>query len=259
MTFDSMNGLIYFSSEAEILKNLSDLTGIPKDDINSFIDTLEQFEKGYSPKRAYWNAFVSHFGIDPAPNLQGTVLFHGCRCPRRNTFDEGLLPNHKAIDLIWNQIWEICSDLFEGKDLFSVRNDFEKSEDSRGGGGYFKRLEGFRIRERGPWGILVRDAWFLEPTSSDHYLRHGPEIVSCILNSYPNPHELRERYIKNTEPCIVHFRTDFNDPEDLGHGIRFLRDKIFCENIHEITDFYGLKSMEGIPVPKDRILKIEFV
>ena len=204
--FDEMDKLIDFSTRGSILSTLRNLTGIAESRITEFVKTLRDFEKGDDPK------------------IDGTILFHGCRCPKNTKFDDGLLPNHLAVDMLWDHIWETCSDLFEKESQDRLRRDFEDSQQASGSGGYFYRLKGQNLRESGPWGKFVRDEWFLEGSNSNHYLNIAPELILVIFNGFSNSVELRERYLERTLPCIVHFLTDLCSPDFLGYGIHFLRE-----------------------------------
>ena len=241
------------------MSTLSTVTEVPESKITEFVETLRNFEKGDHPKRAYWDVFKDRFKIQDDPKINGTIVFHGCRCPKNTKFDEGLLPNHLAIDMLWDHIWQTCQDLFDAECLEVVRRNFENRKDAHYLGGYFDRLRGRRIRERGPWGKVVREEWFLEGSDSNHYLNGGPELIAVILNVFSNSVELRDRYAERTLPCIVHFLTDLCRADYLGYGIHFLRDSRFSEFYHDYHGYYGLTSMDGVTIPRGQILKIEFV
>ena len=241
------------------MSTLSTVTEVPESKITEFVETLRNFEKGDHPKRAYWDAFKDRFKIQDDPKINGTIVFHGCRCPKNTKFDEGLLPNHLAIDMLWDHIWQTCQDLFDAECLEVVRRNFENRKDAHYLGGYFDRLRGRRIRERGPWGKVVREEWFLEGSDSNHYLNGGPELIAVILNVFSNSVELRDRYAERTLSCIVHFLTDLCRADYLGYGIHFLRDSRFSEFYHDYHGYYGLTSMDGVTIPRGQILKIEFV
>jgi len=248
-----MDQVINFVGESEILQCISDLTKVSSEEISLFLSGLEVFEKGDCPHVNYWNAFMCAFEVKP--KIAGTIYFHGCRCLPSTDFSLGLLPNHQAIDLIWRQIWEICGDAVDFRSLRAMREEYESSSQSKMPGGYFARLEG-RKRERGPWGKLVRDEWFFKASNSNHYLNNGSELISLILKYFSKEMNLRELYRERTQACIVHFLTNESDPQNIGHGISYLRDRRFCKQEHEYQNFYGLESLEGVGAEP---LKVEWI
>lgn len=251
-----MRGLIYFRNDAGILRNISDLTGVPEDEVDRFVDGLKFKNSGGNPHLDYWGKFQDQFGVNP--EILGTVYFHGCRCIRSNKFELGLLPNNQALEIIWQQVWSICGDLIGDPSAAAMRIRFEREAFSRRSGGYFDRISG-PARQFGPWGKLVRAEWFLESTGSDHYLKNAPEIISEILNYFSPDGAMYDLYRKATAACIVHFKTDLQDASRIGHGLLYLRDKRHCAHYAEYTAHYGLDSMCGVAVPPENILKIEYL
>lgn len=202
----------------------------------------------------YWRQFQAEFGVEP--KISGTVYFHGCRYPRFTRFEQGLLPNHQAIDLIWLQLWQIVGNRIGAANFRDMKARF-LGEPSRWRGDYHDRLSR-SIRERGPWGKLVRPEWFMERTISDHYLKNAPEIVLIILNHFSPDGSLHEIYRNETAPCIVHFITTRKDPCALGYGLLYLRDQRHCTHRAEYTGEYGLESMCGVAISDEDILEVEY-
>ncbi|MBC8041353.1 MAG: hypothetical protein H7Y06_12480 [Opitutaceae bacterium] len=250
-----MSGLIHFKNDAEILRNISDITGVPRDEIGRFVDGLKFKNSGGNPHMDYWRQFQAEFGVEP--EISGTVYFHGCRCPRFTKFDQGLLPNHQAIDLIWLQLWQIVGDRIGTTNVEEMKARF-LGEPGRWRGDYHDRLSR-SIRERGPWGKLVRPEWFMDRTNSDYYLGNAPEIVSIILNHFSPDGVLHEIYRDETVPCIIHFKTTRKDALSLGHGLLYLRDKRHCRYWAQYTHHYGLDSMCGVAIPPEDILEVEYL
>lgn len=250
-----MNRLIHFRDDAEIFRCISDLTDVSQDHVARFVDGLVAKNVGGNPHIDYWRQFQAEFGAEPV--ISGTVYFHGCRCPRFTKFEQGLLPNNQVIDLIWLQVWQIVGARIGASNVEEMKFQFIEGR-RRSSGGYIERLWG-PIRQRGPWGKLVRPEWFMERTHSDHYLRNAAEIVSIILNHFSPDGVLHEIYRRETVPCIVHFRTIRRDALALGHGLLYLRDKRHCEYWAQYTNHYGLDSMCGVAIPPEDILEVEFL
>ena len=245
--------LIHFRDDAEILRSISDLTDVSQDRVSRFVDGLVAKNTGGDPHIDYWRQFQAEFGA--VPDISGTVYFHGCRCPRFTRFEQGLLSNHQVIDLIWEQLWQIVGAHVGAATVEAMKLRFFEGC----GSDYRDRISGRSIRERGPWGKLVRPEWFMARTNSDHYLRNAPEIVSIILNHFSPDGMLHELYRRETVPCIVHFRTARKDAAVLGHGLLYLRDMRYCTHWAQYTHHYGLDSMCGVTVPSEDILEVEFL
>jgi hypothetical protein len=250
-----MTRFIHFRDDAEILRCISDLTDVAQDRVARFVDGLVAKNVGGNPHMDYWQQFEAEFGAEP--EISGTVYFHGCRCPRFTKFEQGLLPNNQVIDLIWLQLWQIVGDRIGAANVGEMKARF-LGEPGRWRGDYHDRLSR-SIRERGPWGKLVRPEWFMERTNSDHYFKNAAEIVSIILNHFSSDGVLHEIYRRETVPCIVHFRTIRKDALALGHGLVYLRDKRHCVYWAQYTNHYGLDSMCGVAIPPEDILEVEFL
>lgn len=250
-----MSSLIYYRTDAEVLRCISDITKVPQDAVAKFVDGLVSKNTGGNPHMDYWRQFQVEFGSEP--EISGTVYFHGCRCPQFTKFEQGLLPNEQVIDLIWSQLWQVVGDHIEAASVEEMKDQFMR-ESGWWGSQYYARISSQSTRERGPWGKLVRPEWLMKNTDG-HYLKNAPEIVSIILMHFSPDRVLHEIYRKETVPCIVHFRTTRKDPCALGHGLLYLRDKRHCTHWGDYTNEYGLESMCGVAIPPEDILDVEYL
>lgn len=252
-----MPHVLNLRSTDTIVPNIAELTGVAPGDIDAFVNNLRDFPKGNLAHRAYWDEFQKRFGVEP--KMAQTVVFHGTRCPPTTDFSDGLLPSDKAINLLWNLIWETCRDHLDASSAEELKSRYEQTEHSRKSGGYFDRLTGVSSRERGPWGKVIRNEWLIHGRNGNHYFERGPEIVQIVLSFLSTKHDLNRLFLERTTPCIVHFTTNWVDPYNLGCALSFLRDQRFCEYVHDYDDYYGIYSAEGVSVPYDRIQGIEFI
>jgi|GEM_PF-2047606 len=250
-----MKHTIHFDTGEGIRNNLSVLTGVEKSEIDAFIDSMKEWTQTERDHRRVWGSFQKEYGCNPV--IKQAVWFHGCRCLPKNDFKQGLLPNHQALDLIWQQLWEITREDLNFSSSQEMKERYESHSDSVSLGGYRDRL--LDQRQKGPWGKLVRDEWFLSGTHSNHYHESGPEIVGFILRHFSPDGALEKKYLQKTKGCLVHFRTPCTNPVLLGHGINFLRDIRFCQHSIEYIGYYGLESMEGHSVPYSDTIKVEFL
>ena len=256
-----MDGILYFYDETKILESISNVTEVDKAEILRFISEFDQNKvKDYSdsPRLHLWNGFRSQF--NPLTKIKDTCYFHGCRCYSKADFNDGLLPNHLAIEKIWENLWSIFQTHLPYNTCEEFRRIFEDSDKSRRAGGYWWRIRNDQPRQHGPWGKLVREEWFLPFSHSNHYLEHGPEIVKLIINHLEDKYsgEFLQIFIQETEPCIVHFLSGKQNPIKIGHGLKWLLDTSDCVDENDF-DYYGLESMEGRVVEKGKILEVEIL
>jgi hypothetical protein len=248
-----MKHTIHFDTAEGIRSNLSELTGVRVEDIDGFVESVEDWEYAERDYRTLWTDFQRVFGCSPV--IEEAILFHGCRCIPGTEFKEGLLPNDQAIDLIWQHTYGAVGENLSFPDWKTWKSDFEnRSPDI-----YLKRLRSSDIRQRGPLGKFVREEWFLEWCDSNHYIHKAPEVVDAVLKTFPEIDRMKEFYLKNTLGCRGHFRVPCQNPRRLGHGLVYLCDKRHCVVPQQYRGSYGLESMEGQAIPFEDVLKVEFL
>jgi len=110
----------------------------------------------------------------------------------------------------------------------------------------------------GPHAILIRDHALIPEKIGDHAYLEVPEIVEdiCICLSEQHNFDLLEAFMRTTKPAIVKF-SDQPRSDCLATAVYHLYNAFrgygCCRECN--TCFDG----EGVPVPKERILNVEFL
>jgi len=114
-------------------------------------------------------------------------------------------------------------------------------------------------RHWGPHGLLVRDVAFHSEQLGNVDYFAAPEIVEDICKCFAHTGRgyLRRAFLENTKPCIVKFFEDTSSPCCLAAALQYLyvmyRQNTLTRGCNACFDG------KGMAVPKDRILKIEFL
>jgi hypothetical protein len=238
-----MRKILSCSDQRTTLKSLEEITGVSASQITQFVKAADKSSFQGAGERVLWESFASEFSLQSP--LFYTSFFHSCRRFSPPKASEELLPNHLTIDQIWENIWLSCSDLLTVKSLEDFKFSFKCSKwrDQ-----YFKRVVGDRIRERGPWGFILKEA----------ARRKGkwPEVLNDIRYFVDGTYgvDISERLKERTIPYIIHFRTDDSDPINLGFALLYLYE--LWDDTPFFSD-YKCYSAEGRKIPADCVLSIE--
>ncbi len=237
------------SDHETTLRSLEEITGVSSSQITQFIKSTDKSSFQGSGERVLWRSFVSEFSVQPPAFC--TSYFHGCRRFSHPNGSEDLLPNNLAIDHMWENIWFNCSDLLPLKSLTDFKTALRFSDQY---GQYFQRINGDRVRDRGPWGFIVKDC--LKRNGTDHYLCRWPEIVSIIINFSEQTFgvDISVRLKRRTAPYIIQFRTGDSDPVNLGYALLYLHE---AYDDTPLFPDYKCYSAHGQKISIDCILSIE--
>nr|WP_319374281.1 hypothetical protein [uncultured Methanobacterium sp.] len=240
--------------------------GIPIKELNDYLNNFDM--ENYYDKYDYHDTgdsllldiIISKF--KPVINFEYTCWFHLTRTSKFNTFNEGILPLNKNLDYIWNFLFHLLKDELTFKEWNIYRNDLEngnlKKED--------ENIFGFHYRNKiknsihwGPYAMLIKDSAFKSKEMGNHDYLKIPEIIEDICYPFDNIYNfnLLDRYIKNTQPCIVKFKHSKFELDYLG-AVLFYLYKI-CHNlkinIHCNTCFNG----KGLKIHHNDILSVEYL
>jgi hypothetical protein len=110
----------------------------------------------------------------------------------------------------------------------------------------------------GPHALLIREA-AIEAAEDSLYWNYFkiPEIVDDICNCFPYRVDLRHKFITNTAPCIVKFIDDVADTHTLSMALIYAYHKY--RNLDLLPASNCCFPSKGVSIPKDRILKVEFL
>jgi hypothetical protein len=191
----------------------------------------------------------------PSPPVFDKVCwFHLTRTAVTNTFEHGILSLGQQIDSIWNFLHTLLDDGFPREEW----NDFRRhSGDSHSA--YLYRMKVGNPLHWGPYAILVRDVAFKAKEVGNHDYLRAPEVVEdiCMCFSEKYGFDLLDVFLKGTKPCIVKFVDNHPRSDCLLAALYYLYSAYHEQELSRYcnTCFDG----EGVLIPKERILKIEFL
>ncbi len=184
-------------------------------------------------------------------HFDATCWFHCTRTRPDNKYEEGILPLDQTIPHIMDFLFELCRD-----ELTIVQSQFKTTlmNALRLVDTYDARCHG----NGGPHALLIREA-AIEAAKDSTYWNYFriPEIVDDICKCCPYGVNLKHKYITNTAPCIVKFIDYRADMYVLRRALIYAYLKY--RNLKLLPNSNLCFSAEGIPVPKDRILNVEFL
>lgn len=238
-------------------QSLEDILGIKESHLHKLFDSVDIYDSSWSyiePVRRLFSYVrrETHCKVD----FDASCFFHCTRTRSSNTFDEGLLPLDQMID----KIWDFLFDLTEGQVISQQWADFRHSMQSNNS--HWADLYRMKLADAslhgGPHAFLIRETT-IKGIKDKHYVNYFriPEIVEDICYCCPYNINLRHKFIANTVPCIVKF-IDYTDSKTAlrtamiyaYHKYRNLELSLACN---------GGFSGKGVQVPKDVILKVEFL
>lgn len=236
------------------LVSISQICGVETHDIKSFVQLLDVDKLPEYKHETAWNYFQRKFSC--VAKIQDTVWFHGTRCTDLRDFDGGIFPNNVQIARIWENLWGILREYLPYRCSEEFEADALQTEDIR----YQiqARCQNGRKRERGPWGVLVRQE-LCGRHGCGHYILEGSELTRIILRRLGSKlgQDLDRLYREKTKPCIIHFLSGSANDADIGRALIYLRDVMKGVPLR-IRNPYGCVSMEGAPVAKSKIISIYY-
>jgi hypothetical protein len=225
-----MKDILYFADVDSIVQSIAAVTGVTQNQIWAFSESLRGIKLPEPIADTVWRQFRSEYQIEP--RIEDTCYFHGTRLHSLVDYEVGLLPNHLAIDKTWINLWRILKNNLPFTSHQEFRTWFEADAEDHSPG-YFTRIScADFIRQRGPWGKLMRHEWWQAGSRSNHYVLNGPEIVSLIMIYVEKRFCIpaKEQYLAQTKPCIIHFLSGRSDPTAIGYGLLYLKDMPLMES-----------------------------
>jgi len=241
--------------------SLESILEVDRSAIDSILNDVnfEDFHKGnpyHAPSPvdhlfcAVRTAFPSRMDFDQ------TCWFHITRTVETNTYEQGILPTGQQIDSIWNFLYSLLDGSLSKKEWNKFRRNISKSNKNPA------YQYGLRIKKPiywGPFAFLVKDIAFKAKEVRNTDFFQCPEIVEIICGSFSEYYkfDLFKAFHAKTKPCIVKFVHD-------GSGREYYM-RAALNYLHSIYKGSGYNDYcnhnfdgKGTPVPKDRILQIEF-
>ena len=208
-------------------------------------------------ERPFQDLLVLHsVGIEPCklPVPPSICWFHATRVLPTTTFSEGILPLSKYLNRIWSSLGALTADWITIDEWQSFRQNMK----GHGAQQYHvKRSHG--VISEGPFAFLVREGIFRCDEAWSHDYLAMPEIIGDICLSFEETfgHNLRDRFLAETKPCIVKFCSDWPAPGALPAALTYLHRITRGESFFlECNTCY---SGEGEAIKPEAIQKLEWI
>jgi hypothetical protein len=185
--------------------------------------------------------------------IDRTCWFHCTRTVETNTFEQGILPLSDCIDAIWSSLYDLIKDQFPRDDWDSFRANLPYCTSAMI---YIMRVN--QSCQWGPYAWLVREVALKAVQLGNSDFLSASEIVRVICDCFNTAYNINllELFAQNTKPCIVKFYDDKPRPDCIKKALYYLYYSNHKKNLGDLCE--TTTSGEGKPIPKDRILKIEF-
>lgn len=248
-------------STDSIYSSLEAISGAERGAIESFLKNidLESVCKSSSPPRYpsndfLLNAFARTFRSDLS--YDATCWFHLTRTLETARFEDGILPLNQRLASIWDFLYGLLDGAISKQQWNKFKRDFLRSPLWPA---QLYRMKTEKPIHWGPFAILIRDIAFKPKEVNNYdYLSSGPEIIEDICFIFEKLHQidLLSIFQKKTKPCIVKFVDHHPEGKYVRAALWHLHAISRGEKCSSYCNdcFHG----RGVPVPKDRILKIEF-
>ena len=196
-------------SESSTYRSLSNLFSCSKNDLISLLATIDieaiykDFESSphIPPDEYVFQKAIEAFGVNAAPKI--ICWFHLTRTTKDATFKQGILPLGKAL----NGIWETLFNIFKGSEHYENLIDLKES----GVKNYHYNLKTPDSFHWGPFGMLVKESAFKAKEMGNHDYLWLPEIIEDICNAYHDKFGffIHDDVVKSLKPCIVKFKSHY--------------------------------------------------
>ncbi len=208
-------------------------------------------------ERPFQDLLILHsIGIEPRnlPTPKEIYWFHATRISKATTFSEGILPQSKILNRVWSYLGNLTADWVTADEWVS----FQKNMAGVGAQQYQVKRSLGAVTE-GPFGFLVREGILRCDEAMNHNYLAMPEIIEDICCSFKESfgHNLCERFLADTKPCIVKFRSGWRAPGALPAALTYLHRKARGESL--FLDCNTCYSGEGVAIKPEAIQKVEWI
>lgn len=242
-------------------KSLEDILGVKEFDLCQLFDSIAIYEQMHESTCNFLFSYIRD-KTHCKPHFDKACWFHATRTWPENTYDDGLLPLNQAIDKIWDFLFELAKEQITAQEWRDFRNFMDSGSGNNYAYLYRMKLNNAKIHG-GPVAFLVKQIAFVRNSSYVNYF-DCPEIVEDICNNCSKTN-LMKLYQSNTVRCIVKFVDQWAPTTKAWTPEKALSTAL----LYVYHDHHGLEldyggeltytfDGKGTPVPKDRILKVEF-
>lgn len=247
-------------STQSMFDSLEQITGIRTDTLLTYFDDLD-LEKEYEEHN--WSDPPDHFFLRaikrisdrPSFHFDQTAWFHLTRTLPIHDFSDGILPTNQVIDRLFDYLFALQNTL-NRVEWKHFRHSISKSSNQ------YANLYNLKLSNKslcGPYAMLIKNVAFCPNEIGNHDYLRIPEIVQDICAVFEDQYgiDLSQQYISSTQPCIVKFVNYDVDEGYLGIVTNYLYH--FYKKIPLSYHCNICFDAKGQPVPKESIVKIEFI
>lgn len=243
------------NSTAKILKISRDL--LKKELIDIDLDNMYRQFPQYS---SFEDAIISWFRLKYNMNIHFdyAVYFHASRLFKNQRFDNGIIPLSSSINFIWSSLFNLIKNTI----TLDEWNIFRQKMTSNNYPNHNTELYSMKISDschHGPFGFLIREVIFKPSEFGNWDYLDTPEIVDDICTTFKKYYnvDLINKYLQNSEPCIVKFNSSDISTSLLGITLAYIHCKL--RNIEIWQDCSIAYDGKGETIPQDDIIEIEKV
>lgn len=242
------------------LLSLENITQVKQENILSFLNNFDMNDFYYKNplygSRDKLILFKFKKKFDPVLSYDQSNWFHLTRLYKNDDFRSGILPLVDVVEDKWDKLYNLISDKLSENEWSQFRKNMEMGEL-----GPHSSLYKFRMSNngfKGPYAISIKETAFMSDQIRHHDYLAVPEIIKDICFCYEQTfgQDLFKEYTKNSNPCIVKFKTEYSHPNLIGKVLFYLYQRVHEEelNSHCKTNY----NANGNKIPPEDILKIEY-
>lgn len=238
-------------------KSLEAILGVKKSRLCQLFDSINVYEEMHESTSDFLFSYIRD-ETDCKADFDKTCWFHCTRTLKSNSFKEGILPLKEVIPKIWDFLFDLSEGQLTRKQWADLKRFIDYSQYHYAN---LYRMKWADVKlHGGPHALLIREDAIGAAKSSTYWNYFEiPEIVDDICYCCVDKCgiDLTHKFITSTVPCIVKFI-------DYKANIGALRTAMIYaylkhRNLDLLPDSNLCFSAEGVPVPKEKILNVEFL
>lgn len=242
------------------LSSLETITKVKKGNILSFLSNFDMDDFYHrnplygSGDRLLLLKFKKEF--EPVMSYDQSNWFHLTRLYKNDDFKSGILPLVDVVEDKWEKLYSLISDKITEEEWAEFRRNMEM-----GKLGPHSSLYKFRISNndfKGPYAISIKETAFVSDQIRNHDYLAVPEIIKdiCFCFEQNLGYDLFKEYTRNSDPCIVKFKTEFSHPDLIGKVLFYIYQRVHEKELN--SNCKTSYNANGNKIPPEDILKIEY-
>lgn len=242
------------------LSSLETITQVKKGNILSFLSNFDMDDFYHrnplygSGDRLLLLKFKKEF--EPVMSYDQSNWFHLTRLYKNDDFKSGILPLVDVVEDKWEKLYSLISDKITEEEWAEFRGNMEM-----GKLGPHSSLYKFRISNndfKGPYAISIKETAFVSDQIRNHDYLAVPEIIKdiCFCFEQTFGYDLFKEYTRNSDPCIVKFKTEFSHPDLIGKVLFYIYQRVHEKELN--SNCKASYNANGNKIPPEDILKIEY-